>query len=148
MAAAADDTRPQPASLRRGCAAGGGRRGGGPSSRVATRAGLAARRDAIEIVHGLGATDGFIAARFANRATVLAASGACIGALCALPVLLGLAQLAAPFVGTEVVAGPAALLPSLPAPLWFSLPVLPVVAAVIGWLTAQGTVRRWLRQLP
>src|SRR6185312_8151255 len=32
---------------------------------VATRAGLVARREAIEIVHGLGATDGYIAARFA-----------------------------------------------------------------------------------
>ena len=33
---------------------------------VATRAGLVARREAIEIVHGLGATDGYIAARFAG----------------------------------------------------------------------------------
>src|SRR5258705_327922 len=40
---------------------------------VATRAGLTARREAIEIVHGLGATDGYIAARFAGRATLLAA---------------------------------------------------------------------------
>ncbi len=115
---------------------------------VATRAGLAARRDAIEIVHGLGATDGFIAARFANRATVLACTGACIGAAFALPVLLGLAQLAAPFLGAEPDPGSTAMLPSLPGPLWASLPALPVAAAAIGWLTAQGTVRRWLRQLP
>jgi cell division transport system permease protein len=115
---------------------------------VATRAGLAVRRDAIEIVHGLGATDGFIASRFANRATLLAGAGACIGAACALPVLLGLAQLAAPFLGAEADPGQQAMLPSLPASLWGSLPMLPVVAAAIGWLTAQGTVRRWLRQLP
>ncbi len=115
---------------------------------VATRAGLAARRDAIEIVHGLGATDGFIAARFANRATALAGMGACIGALCALPVLLGLAHLAAPFLGTDTDLGPRAILSSLPPSLWISLPVLPVAASAIGWVTAQGTVRRWLRQLP
>lgn len=115
---------------------------------VATRAGLAARRDAIEIVHGLGATDGFIAARFANRATALAATGACIGTICALPVLLGLAHLAAPFLGTEADSGPRAMLSSLPPFLWISLPVLPVAAAAIGWITAQGTVRRWLRRLP
>ena len=42
---------------------------------VATRAGLAARRETIEIVHGLGATDGYIATRFARRATLLAAAG-------------------------------------------------------------------------
>ncbi len=111
---------------------------------VATRAGLAARRDAIEIVHGLGATDAFIAGRFASRATVLAASGACLGALAALPVLLGLAALAAPFTG---IGDPATLLPTLPWPLWLSLPVLPLAAAAIGWVTAQATVRRWLRRL-
>ena len=70
---------------------------------VATRAGLAARRESIEIVHGLGATDGYIAARFAGRATLLAASGGFVGAALALPVLLTLANLAAPFAGTAPV---------------------------------------------
>ncbi len=112
---------------------------------VATRAGLAARRDAIEIVHGLGATDAFIAGRFASRATVLAVIGACLGALVALPVLLGLAALAAPFTGIATTGG---LLPSLPIPLWLSLPALPAIAALIGWVTAQATVRGWLRGLP
>ncbi len=112
---------------------------------VATRAGLAARRDAIEIVHGLGATDGYIAGRFAARATVLAAAGACLGALTAFPVLLGLAALAAPFTGPP---GSAATLPTLPLPLWLALPTLPAVAAIIGWITAQATVHRWLRRLP
>ena len=140
---------------------------------VATRAGLAARRDAIEIVHGLGATDGFIAGRFASRATLLAAAGAAIGALAALPVLLALAQLAAPFGAMGQAAPPGvmgqaappgvmgqaapfgaigeaapALLPRLPLALWLALPALPAAAAAIGWLTAQATVRRWLRRLP
>ena len=81
-----------------GAAAGGGgcRRGdcGGHARR-----GSSARREAIEIVHGLGATDGYIAARFAGRATLLAATGGIAGALLALPVLLALANLAAPFAG-------------------------------------------------
>ena len=111
---------------------------------VATRAGLAARRDAIEVVHGLGATDGFIAGRFAHRATVLAATGAVFGSLIALPVLLGLAALAQPFLDAPAVAA----MPSLPPALWLSLPALPVAAAAIGWLTAHFTVRRWLRRLP
>lgn len=115
---------------------------------VATRAGLSARRDAIETVHGLGATDSYIAGRFASRATALATAGGAIGAVLALPVLLGLTGLAAPFTGLAAPAGMAGLLAAMPAALWFGLPALPVIAAAIGWLTAQGTVRRWLRRLP
>jgi cell division transport system permease protein len=116
---------------------------------VATRAGLVARREAIEIVHGLGATDGYIAARFAGRATLLAATGGAVGAVAALPVLLSLATMAAPFVGNAgEVATPADILVAMPAMLWLTLPGLPAAAAAIGFATAQGTVRRWLRQLP
>jgi cell division transport system permease protein len=116
---------------------------------VATRAGLAARREAIEIVHGLGAADGYIAGRFARRATILAAIGGLIGAVAALPILLTLAQFAAPFSGaaTSLETVPD-LLDVLPATLWVCLPALPAGAAAIGFLTAQGTVRRWLRRLP
>jgi cell division transport system permease protein len=116
---------------------------------VATRAGLSARRDAIEIVHGLGATDGYIAARFAARATTLAAIGALTGALLALPVLLALARLSAPFAAAPASdQAPASALAALPSGLWFALPALPLAAAAIGFLTAQGTVRRWLQRLP
>jgi cell division transport system permease protein len=121
---------------------------------VATHAGIAARREAIEIVHGLGASDGYIAARFAGRATRLAAIGAAAGALTALPVLLTLAGLAAPFGRLDVPGVPsgvaaAVLAPAgLPVPLWLALPLLPVIAAAIGYLTAQVTVRSWLRRLP
>jgi len=116
---------------------------------VATRAGLAARREAIEIVHGLGATDSYIAARFAGRATMLATAGGIAGALVALPVLLALAVLAAPFAGpAPPPATPAQALATLPAALWLALPGLPATAAAIGFVTAQGTVRWWLRRLP
>jgi cell division transport system permease protein len=132
---------------------------------VATRAGLGARREAIEIVHGLGATDFYIAGRFAVRATVLAAVGAGVGAVFALPVLLVLANLAAPLTGAAphislpaglppglsagLAAGlPIDLLTALPALVWLALPVLPLLAAAIGCITAQITVRRWLRRLP
>lgn len=117
---------------------------------VATRAGLSTRREAIEIVHGLGATDGYIAGRFAARATLLAAVGAAGGAFAALPILLALARMAAPFSGDSGMAGDTltAALGTLPAPLWLALPGLPVIAAAIGFATAQGAVRRWLRRLP
>jgi cell division transport system permease protein len=111
---------------------------------VAARAGLAQRRDTITIVHGLGALDGDIADRFASRATLLVVMGAIAGTIAALPVLAWLSALAAPFAGPN---GNSALL-SLPLPLWLSLPILPLGAAGIGWVTAQITVRRWLRGLP
>ncbi|CAH2600572.1 Cell division protein FtsX [Rhodovastum atsumiense] len=118
---------------------------------VATRAGLAARREAIELVHRLGASDGYIAGRFSRRITLLAAFGGVVGALAALPVLLLLAQFAAPFAFARASqAEPLAigLLAALPAPLWAALPALPCAAAAIGAVTAQATVRRWLRRLP
>jgi cell division transport system permease protein len=116
---------------------------------VATRAGLSARRDSIEIVHGLGATDAYIAGRFARRAMRLAAIGGAGGALAALPVLLWLAYLAAPFAQGNVAAGDVSPpLLALPLPLWVALPALPLAAAAIGYLTAEATVRRWLRRLP
>lgn len=124
---------------------------------VATHAGLAARREAIAIVHGLGATDHYIAARFAARATRLAVLGGIAGTLAALPVLLTLASLAAPFglpdapgdgAAAMVAPGVAPGLSGLPALLWLVLPLLPLGAAAIGYLTAQVTVRSWLRRLP
>jgi cell division transport system permease protein len=115
---------------------------------VATRAGLSARRESIEIVHGLGATDAYIAGRFARRAMRLAAAGGAGGAIAALPVLLWLAYLAAPFTqGASTGSEPPPLF-ALPLALWVALPVLPLATAAIGFVTAEGTVRAWLRRLP
>jgi cell division transport system permease protein len=116
---------------------------------VATRAGLAVRRDAIDIVHGLGATDGMIAGHFARRITLLVFWGAMLGLALAIPLLLGLATLTAPFSPDRPPVGSVPdVLGTLPLPLWSLLPVLPVTAAAIGWLTAQSTVRSWLSGLP
>jgi cell division transport system permease protein len=123
---------------------------------VAVRAGISARREAIAILHALGATDGDIAGRFAQRVALLVGLGALAGTLVAAPVLAGFADLAAPLLGGRAVAGGADLprpymvfadLPwrSLP---WAELSLLPPAAALIGWLTAQVTLRRWLRRLP
>jgi cell division transport system permease protein len=115
---------------------------------VATRAGLAARRDAIEIVHGLGATDHLIAGRFATRVTLLVSGGSLLGLILAVPLLLTLAALAAPFENAPAPSDVQTLLRLLPAALWAVLPALPVAAAAIGWVTAQATVRSWLAGLP
>jgi cell division transport system permease protein len=113
---------------------------------VAVRAGIAARREAIAILHDLGATDADIAGRFAQRAALLVAAGALGGTLVAAPVLAGFADLAAPLLGRQPADSVLALpWQSLP---WAELALLPVLAAALGWLTAQATVRRWLRRLP
>jgi cell division transport system permease protein len=105
---------------------------------VAVRAGLSARRDAVLVLHGLGATDADVAGRFARRAAVLAGAGAAAGAALALPVLALLAALAGPLAGEA----PWEALP------WMDLLLLPVMAALVAWLATQATVRRWLRRLP
>ncbi len=116
---------------------------------IATRAGLVSRREAIEIVHGLGATDAYIARRFAMRATRLAATGGLAGAVLAVPLLLTLGRVAAPFSGAAMIPETVAeAVATVPPALWASLLALPAGAALIGFLTAHATVRRWLRQLP
>ena len=111
---------------------------------VATRSGLAARRDAVEIVHGLGATDDFIARSFASRATILAVIGAGIGVVLALPVLFSLAALVQPLFGQPADFS----MWGVTATLWLSLLTIPVLVAAISWMTTQITVRRWLKDLP
>ncbi|MBV1796250.1 ABC transporter permease [Siccirubricoccus sp. G192] len=112
---------------------------------VAVRAGIAARREAIGILHDLGATDADIAGRFAGRVALLVALGALAGTVLAAPVLAGLADLAAPLLGGQAAASVLGLpWGSLP---WAELALLPVLGAGIGWVTAQVTVRRWLRRL-
>jgi cell division transport system permease protein len=105
---------------------------------VAVRAGLSARRDAVLVLHGLGATDAEVAGRFARRVAHLAAVGAGGGTLVALPALAGLAAVAGPLAGAAEWQG-------LP---WLDLALVPPVAALVGWLTTQATVRLWLRRLP
>ena len=113
---------------------------------AATRAGLAARRDAIDIVHGLGAPDSYIAGKFAGRIAGSAGVGGLIGTLVAAPVLGGLAVLSAPFLEGAPFALPTRL-QDFP-PLLIAVPLLPLACALIGYLTARLTVGRWLRTLP
>ena len=118
---------------------------------IATRAGLSARRDSVHIVHGLGATDGFIAVRFAGRATLLTLTGGIAGAALAAPMVIGLASLAVPLLAGPVAAAPEAAADwarMVPPLLWAGLATLPVAAGAIGFTTAWLSVQSWLRGLP
>jgi len=123
---------------------------------IVTRAGLHGQRRTIEIIHGLGATDSYIAGRFARRTGALALVGGVIGIVTALPLLSVLAHLATPFVAAPVNAVASAAdasawtadFAALPPRLLAALGGVPVAGAIIGWATAQMTVRAWLKRLP
>lgn len=122
---------------------------------VATRAALASRREVVETLYGLGASDFYIADRFARSASRAAALGGVAGLVLAVPVVVVLTALAAPFVspapvepGLPDLAALLATLPRLPPLLFWALPALPLSAAAIGYIAAQGAVRAWLRRLP
>ena len=83
---------------------------------VAVRAGIASRRQAIAVLHELGATDADIAGRFARRVALLAGAGALAGTAVAVPVLAALAGLAAPLLGGQAAAVAESLAPALARP--------------------------------
>lgn len=105
----------------------------------ATRAGLTARRDVVEVLHMTGAEDGFIAQLFEMRFARAAAVGGTIGAA-------GAATLGA---GLRAIGGGAGLTPALPVAWLDLLAVLPcpLLAALVAALAARLTARRLLRAL-
>ncbi|MFT8541259.1 cell division protein FtsX [Acetobacter sp.] len=122
---------------------------------LATRTGLASRKDIIKTLHGLGASDSYIAGRFAWRTATLGFGGGLSGTLMACLPLLLLLQMAAPFASVPLTT-PERLLPqnwqalanTIPSDMLCALALLPFVAAFICWFTTQVMVRLWLLRLP
>lgn len=107
----------------------------------ATRAGLAIHRQSIEILHLVGARDGYIARQYAKRAFWLGTQGATIGFALAAPVLIGLGAMAKNLQGgllAEV---------SLGASHWVVLAAVPVVATLLAMIAAFLTVLRTLSRM-
>lgn len=107
----------------------------------ATRAGLAIHRQSIEILHLVGARDGYIARQYAKRALWLGAQGAVIGFALAAPVLAGLGAMARNLQGgllAEVSFGPGH---------WVVLASVPVLAALLAMVAAFLTVLRTLSRM-
>jgi len=106
----------------------------------ATRAGLAARQDVVEVLHLAGAEDGFIARLFQVRfARVAGLAG-----------LLGAGAAAAVAAGLRIAGGGGGLTPALPFAWSDILAVLPcpLIAAAVAAVAAQLTAMRLIRNMP
>ena len=105
----------------------------------ATRAGLAARRDVVEVLHLAGAEDGFIARLFQVRFARIAGQAGLIGAIMA----------AALGAGLRVAGGGAGLTPALPL-AWSDLLAVvpcPLLAALVAAGAAQYTAMKLIRDM-
>jgi len=102
------------------------------------RAGLAAHRSVIEILHVIGAHDGYVAGQFQRHALVRAFIGGAIGALAA----------AAAFAAAlRFLPGLGMASLTLRPLQWAALAALPIAAALLAMLTARYTVLRALRRM-
>lgn len=108
----------------------------------AASAGFAVHRADVELLHVLGASDGYVAGQFQRHMLRLSLVGGGVGAGLALGTLFAIDSAAA---GME-----AAMLPdlALTPDQWALLLVVPLTAAVLAALTARMTVIRALGRLP
>jgi len=106
-----------------------------------TRTGLAIHRNAIEILHFIGAQDSYVASQFAGRALTLGIKGGVVGLLLAAPTLWGIGVMA-----RRMESG---LLPDITlGPVhWAALAGLPVAVALIAMVTARLTVMKTLSRM-
>jgi cell division transport system permease protein len=106
----------------------------------ATRAGLAARRDVVEVLHLAGAEDGYIARLFQIRFARVAGIAGFVGALAAAMLTAGL----------RIVGGGGGITPALPFAWTDLLAVLPcpLLAAAVAAVAAQLTATRLIRDMP
>jgi len=112
-----------------------------------TRAGLAVHHAVVEVLHLIGARDGYIAGQFQSQALALGLRGGVIGLMLTLLTLIGIGRAGA---ATALFGEHVRLLPALElAPWhWLVLALLPLAAAFIAMLTARITVLRALQRMP
>ena len=107
----------------------------------ATRTGLAIQRDAIEVLHLIGARDSYVARQFQGRAASLALRGGLLGLTLA-AVTVAVLWLAARDLEDSL---PSAAL--LAPPFLAGLAALPLAAAAIASITARVAVMRFLARM-
>ena len=106
-----------------------------------TRTGLAVHKEAIEVLHLIGAQDSYIAGQFAGRAMMLGLKGGLIGIVLGLPALLAVGYLAESLQD--------AALPELAFRLgeWVLFAAIPISVAALATTTARRTVLRALARM-
>lgn len=106
-----------------------------------TRTGLAIHRDAIEVLHLIGAQDSYVARQFANRALTLGLKGGVFGLLLGVPTLWGIV-----YMSRQI---DPSLLPEVTIDLahWGMVAGLPVAIAIIAMMTARLTVMKTLSRM-
>ncbi|CAI3936720.1 MULTISPECIES: cell division protein FtsX [Commensalibacter] len=119
---------------------------------LSTRNGLIQCRQTIEIIHNLGASDTYIALRFANRSAYLASIGGAIGSVFSIPLLLFLTYLCLPFSSDpnwQALSNASwfYFLITTPFQLFALFILLPICNYLIGWITTTIIVYFWLRHL-
>ena len=106
-----------------------------------TRTGLDIHREAIEVMHLIGAQDSYVAGQFASRAFALGLKGGVFGLLLAVPTLLGIGYLAQQMDSSlmpDITLGPVH---------WSALAGLPLVVSLIAMVTARITVIKTLSRM-
>lgn len=107
----------------------------------ATGTAMAVHREVIEVLHLIGAADGYIAGQFASRAVALGFKGGIVGLCLTLPVIIGIG------VGTDRLEGGFLADLSLPLMGWISVVLLPLASALLAGLTARAAVYRTLSKM-
>jgi cell division transport system permease protein len=108
----------------------------------ATRTGMAIHRELIEVLHLIGAPDGYIADQFAHRAFVLGLRGGLLGLFLTVPVV--------GFIGFSTHSMEGGLLADLTLPLaaMLAIAALPLAAALLAMLTARTAAFGALARMP
>ena len=112
-----------------------------------TQTGLSVHSEIIELLHLMGARDGYIANQFQRQALRLGLFGGALGVALAFITLAGLGHAGN---AAAALGGPAVPLPSLRLEpwQWGALLLLPLAAALLAMLTARLTVLGTLARMP
>jgi len=107
-----------------------------------TRMGISIHRNVIELLHLIGARDGYVAAQFQRQAMMLGLRGGVLGIVFAVATLYGLRQVAGRL--------ETPLAPDIPIVnwAWVLLAAVPVATALIAMVTARLTALKELAKMP
>ncbi|MDA0996874.1 MAG: cell division protein [Proteobacteria bacterium] len=107
-----------------------------------TRTGLSVHKEAIEVLHLIGAQDSYIAGQFAGRAMLLGLKGGLIGLTLGLPALIGVGYLAGRLKGSALPEVSFGILE------WCMIAAIPLAVSALAMSTARITVLRSLARMP